>query len=1772
MPVKGIARCFPQLVTRGNNNQFSSTIGECPRLVGGLCLERCNRDSDCPIQMKCCNNGCGTECVLPVSVAPIMSTLPIQPIGPASHTRKNTPIGNELGFTPEITPQLSHRTEKIGHCPNKAALRDNRCEVQCNRDADCHGVTKCCDSNCGRICAAPERATTCVHLLSAVERLPQKRLANDFIPLCSPLDGSFLPIQCDSTHCWCVHITDGKEMYGTKVSTDKKAELHCEGLLNPCLNGLPMTLPTGVTALCTQTSQCGNEFWCHQIGYNGLGYCCPLPESASRPGSCEARVPRHQKNCAAECRSDVDCPSTSKCCFDGCGLSCMNVQFAPNPFQHRPESKLGIVRIDSLKHNKEILSPLLAECPDLPKNGGTQSCNTECKTDSDCRGLRRCCAVGCSRICVYPQKTTGCLHEAISHELYSIRHAPRCTPAGNYDEVQCDDERCFCVDQLSGVEIPNTWVPTGNQPNCKAIRSTGCPALNCPSSCRFGHRVDANGCSTCECKNPCAEVHCHQGQIASSVSEPSQVVPNLPIAPIKATVTSSNKIGLCPGFVSLSNCQNVGNVCQTDRDCEGIKKCCSDGCARKCVYAQKTTPCLHMKAAFEKLGLSIVLQCTNGGEFEEIQCDNTYCYCVDRFGKETVGTRVSKGLRPDCKARRLCEDKNCNGKLNCPFGYMKDSNGCNTCECLNPCQNVQCPENGQICVPHSVDCLNGVCPQVRVPKCIINVCSDYPLYQESTLEPVACRDHSDCGRANAHCKIFKDSGGYCCIGAPPASHAGSCPNADRVTAANNEEECQISCKEDNDCQENEKCCHVGGCSLTCVAAGTDSAAASFKKKGLKIGECPVVDDLGSRVCGNARANICQDDDDCPSVQKCCFDGCAKSCQDAEVNTECLHAKAAADGFKRAKIAGVFEPRCDDDGAYDKVQRHRGMSWCVDSHGKELPGTRTSRKDPDCIRPRSCPVMSCTKHCLFGPEMNDHGCPTCECKNPCLNLQCPLNHVCRLVSIQCFLNSCLPVPKCILNACPRGEPLERVDNGQLAECDDLQGRKCPQGWFCHKFGMGSIGYCCPGNVPCKSPCEDMKCAKETDICVLKSVSCLGQPCPSVAICRSNPCGENTDPLKDVNSRTVTCSKNEDCGQGSCQPLLGERNFGVCCPTDVNSQVFVTSSKIGDCPVVGLDKRGPECAKECEADGECSGTRKCCSYGCNKICAAPVNATNCIHMASALETLQERGIRVQIPRPQCDSHSGMYTSTQCDDDSCWCVDTVTGIEFHGTRSAGRSPNVCTARRTCSIQCDDRQNVCPFGLEINSQGCPKTSNCRCRNPCDQVECGVNEVCLLRPIEDCRDQMCLSVPTCETNVCINRQKPAVEPRTYTQFTCLEDRSQVCPTGFYCTNYDIHRRGICCPGQEPILAQHTSVTLCPHGDAFSSASDGSPTECSVSNQGSCPSTHYCLSKPNHPRGICCVTKRYVCNLEKDAGPCNAKIPRFFYNEETQKCESFTYGGCSGNLNNFATEDECENFCVGTGVDILNTAFSDDDANVQAMDVYNMGFSLTGPLLREKHSQEINNAFLNYLTKNFNVDESEIRDLYIKDDNTVRFTIYSANAKEKASNISNAVSNGDLKFTYKNDVYKAQPQTWFSHQVEQRNDSIFESKFFYWTLLGICVVFALIILLSLCCAFAFLRKKRVNDSSSSYRASPSPYGQISAYTTHENHATSPQLVHLINIQRRKAKKQGDPANDAVKMRADAVGGGNLLTPLPSIASVDSRSISGSHPQNGRRTSRTTLYY
>ncbi|UYV78213.1 SPINT3 [Cordylochernes scorpioides] len=45
-------------------------------------------------------------------------------------------------------------------------------------------------------------------------------------------------------------------------------------------------------------------------------------------------------------------------------------------------------------------------------------------------------------------------------------------------------------------------------------------------------------------------------------------------------------------------------------------------------------------------------------------------------------------------------------------------------------------------------------------------------------------------------------------------------------------------------------------------------------------------------------------------------------------------------------------------------------------------------------------------------------------------------------------------------------------------------------------------------------------------------------------------------------------------------------------------------------------------------------------------------------------------------------------------------------------------------------------------------------------------------------------------------------------------------------------------------------------------------------------------------------------------GPCYGSFNRFFYNSTSGSCQSFTYGGCSGNRNNFRNMEDCERICA----------------------------------------------------------------------------------------------------------------------------------------------------------------------------------------------------------------------------------------------------------------------
>uniref|UniRef100_A0A3Q3K586 BPTI/Kunitz inhibitor domain-containing protein n=1 Tax=Monopterus albus TaxID=43700 RepID=A0A3Q3K586_MONAL len=49
--------------------------------------------------------------------------------------------------------------------------------------------------------------------------------------------------------------------------------------------------------------------------------------------------------------------------------------------------------------------------------------------------------------------------------------------------------------------------------------------------------------------------------------------------------------------------------------------------------------------------------------------------------------------------------------------------------------------------------------------------------------------------------------------------------------------------------------------------------------------------------------------------------------------------------------------------------------------------------------------------------------------------------------------------------------------------------------------------------------------------------------------------------------------------------------------------------------------------------------------------------------------------------------------------------------------------------------------------------------------------------------------------------------------------------------------------------------------------------------------------------------------VASEAGPCRAAFPRWYFNSKTGSCESFVYGGCKGNRNNYDSEESCNTAC-----------------------------------------------------------------------------------------------------------------------------------------------------------------------------------------------------------------------------------------------------------------------
>ncbi|WKY01165.1 hypothetical protein Q1695_015289 [Nippostrongylus brasiliensis] len=76
-----------------------------------------------------------------------------------------------------------------------------------------------------------------------------------------------------------------------------------------------------------------------------------------------------------------------------------------------------------------------------------------------------------------------------------------------------------------------------------------------------------------------------------------------------------------------------------------------------------------------------------------------------------------------------------------------------------------------------------------------------------------------------------------------------------------------------------------------------------------------------------------------------------------------------------------------------------------------------------------------------------------------------------------------------------------------------------------------------------------------------------------------------------------------------------------------------------------------------------------------------------------------------------------------------------------------------------------------------------------------------------------------------------------------------------------------------------------------------------------CPGSHECIGKGME--SVCCQKADRICSTSVHAGtPCGAPPQtRFYYDDASKLCRSFTFTGCGGNENNFKTKGECTQFC-----------------------------------------------------------------------------------------------------------------------------------------------------------------------------------------------------------------------------------------------------------------------
>uniref|UniRef100_A0A8L8KNN1 Thyroglobulin type-1 domain-containing protein n=1 Tax=Heligmosomoides polygyrus TaxID=6339 RepID=A0A8L8KNN1_HELPZ len=597
--------------------------------------------------------------------------------------------------------------------------------------------------------------------------------------------------------------------------------------LNLCPRGEPFVSQVGVVETCSSEDQCPSGHWCHQVGFASTGLCCPSPTRVLHGGICPSVFPilDNVNSCRFDCRSDGDCRITEKCCYDGCGLHCKAMSMGKGGSSE--ESKPELVKPGTCPYfdEEDVLqmsshvrcypedvpktsSNVRRDSEDVPKTSfnarGDSERESQCNSDDECAGVQKCCSDGCSKKCLYPESTSACVQAKSALQMIGQASKIQCRPDGSFEEVQCDAEYCWCVNE-HGVEMRGTRTSDNIPPNCLGWSgATYCSLYKSEGGvCCPGRepRWSPGTCPPASSSNSDCSRHCLIDEQCSSGQRCCFNGCGLAcVAAVFSTPPRQNiHIGECLNVKPLGAfCVQRAKEpeCSVDVDCPPLRKCCSDGCARRCTAPDVATHCVHARLAALSIRESdsnvFVPECDANGEYSPIQAHYGLKWCVDGMGREVPGTKTVR--RPNCKLPRSCPVRACDKR--CLHGIC----------CVHHWHQTVHYFRAFIIDILSVPAINVI----GLP----NVCPiGEPLASPGTDHLAECSGTKSCPAGYYCTQSGYEGRNFCCRGNVPPALPITCPPVPLTLNPVDSSSCVVACRRATDCPQS-VCC-FNGCGTSC---------------------------------------------------------------------------------------------------------------------------------------------------------------------------------------------------------------------------------------------------------------------------------------------------------------------------------------------------------------------------------------------------------------------------------------------------------------------------------------------------------------------------------------------------------------------------------------------------------------------------------------------------------------------------------------------------------------------------------------------------------------------------------------------------------------------------------------------------------------------------------------------------------------------------------------------------------------------------------------------